>query len=87
MNMQTDLFDDDCLQRVKQTLNNTETPEFLQSDCSILNCPITYEEVVKSRLHKASVINIPAESGSSLNETCVYLLLENKSCICERKDT
>ena len=32
MNKQTDLFDDDCLQRVKQTLNNTETPEFPQSD-------------------------------------------------------
>ena len=25
MNIQKDLFDDDCLERVKQTLNNTET--------------------------------------------------------------
>ena len=52
MNMQTDLFHDDCLQRVKQTLNNTETSEFPQSDCSILNCPITYEEVMKSDFKK-----------------------------------
>ena len=50
--MQTDLFDDDCLQRVKQTPNNTETPEFQQSDCSILNYPITYEEVMKSYFKK-----------------------------------
>ena len=47
MNMQTDLFNDDCLQRVKQTLNNTETPEFPQSDC-----PITFEEVMKSDFKK-----------------------------------
>ena len=40
MNMQTELFDDDCLERVKQTLNNTETPEF-PHPTSILNCPIT----------------------------------------------
>ena len=52
MNMQADLFDDNCLQRVKHTLNNTETPEFSQSDCSILNCPITYEEVMESDFKK-----------------------------------
>ena len=52
MNMQTDIFDDDCLQRVKQTLNNTETLKFPQSDCSILNCPITYEKVMKSDLKR-----------------------------------
>ena len=69
--MQTYLFDDDCLQRVKQTLNNTETPEFPQSDCSILNCPITYEEVMKSDFN--SIVH-KYTSGSSPNESCVYLL-------------
>ena len=52
MNIQKDLFDDDCLERVKQTLNNTETAEFPKSDCSILNCPITYEDVMKSDFKK-----------------------------------
>ena len=57
MNKQTYLFDDDCLQRMKQTLNNTETPEFPQYDCSFLNCPITYEEVMKSdfKKHRSSI--------------------------------
>lgn len=44
-NEQTDLFDADHLQRVKQALNNPDSPEFPQSDCSTLNCPITYEAV------------------------------------------
>ena len=42
-NEQIDVFDDDHIQRVK--LNNPDSPEFPQSDCSTLKCPTTYEEV------------------------------------------
>ena len=73
----TDLFDKEHLQRVKHTLNGPDSPEFPQSDCSSLNCPITYDEVRKyvydAKLRKASGIdNIPAEVLR--NETCIDLL-------------
>ena len=78
-NGQTDVFDDEHLQRVKELLNNPDTPEFPKSDCSSLNCPITYEEVRKAvyeaKLRKASGIDgIPAEVLR--NETCIDLLFK-----------
>ena len=60
-------------------MNNPDTPEFPKSDCSFLNCPITYEEVrkavYKAKLRKASGINgIPAEVLR--NETIIDLLFK-----------
>ena len=78
-NGKTDVFDDEHLKRVKELLNNPDTPEFPKSDCSSLNCPITYEEVRKAvyeaKLRKASGIDgIPAEVLR--NETCIDLLFK-----------
>ena len=78
-NEQAGLFDAEHLQRVKQTLNNPEDSVFPEADCSILNRPISYEEVHKSvyeaKLRKASGIDdIPAEVLG--NETCIDLLFK-----------
>ena len=78
-NGQTEVFDDEHLQRSKELLNNPDTHEFPKSDCSYLNSPITYEEIRKAvyeaKLRKASGIDgIPAEVLR--NETCIDLLFK-----------
>ena len=86
MNVQTDLFDDECLQPVKQKLNDTQRNPWIPTIRPFYSKLSDYllggYEV---RLQKN--IGHKYTSGSSPNETCVYLLLENKSCVCERKDT
>ena len=84
-NGRTDVFDDEHLQRVKELLNNPDTPEFPKSDCSSLNRPITYEEVRKAvyeaTLRKASGIDgIPAEVLG--NETCIDTIQNSELRIC-----
>ena len=70
-------FDNQNLQYVKECVKNQNSGVFPRPDCSSLNLPITYEEVHKAvyeaKLRKASGIdNIPSEILR--NEVCINLL-------------